>query len=40
MGTCCYANRPSEKFVGTWTDHEHVQLVIDEDGMINYRKQV
>jgi hypothetical protein len=40
MGTCCFGNRPSEKFVGTWTDNRFVELTINEDGRINYQKQV
>ena len=40
MGICCVGNRPSEKFVGSWTDDKHVQLNIDENGRIQYRKQV
>ncbi len=40
MGTCCFGNRPSEKFVGIWTDNKYVQLTINESGNIIYQKQV
>jgi len=40
MGTCCFGNQPSEKFVGTWTDNEHVKLTIAENGNIQYLKEV
>lgn len=40
MGICCLGNRPAEKFIGSWTDDKHVSLDIDENGRIQYRKEV
>ncbi len=40
MGTCCFGNRPSEKFIGVWTDNKYVQLTINQSGNIVYQKQV
>jgi hypothetical protein len=39
MGTCCFGNRPTEKFVGTWTDNRYIELTIHEDGNVAYHKQ-
>jgi hypothetical protein len=40
MGTCCFGNRPPQKFVGKWTDNQYTELTINEDGTISYQKQV
>lgn len=40
MGTCCCGNKPSERFVGTWTDYQQVELTIGKNGSINYQKKV
>ena len=40
MGTCCCGNKPSERFIGTWTDHQYIQLTIEPNGYIDYQKQV
>jgi len=40
MGTCCCGNTPPEKFVGKWTDDQHVDLTIYSNGNIVYQKHV
>jgi uncharacterized protein YwgA len=40
MGTCCFGNKPSEKFIRAWTDNKYIKLNINEDGNITYQKQV
>lgn len=40
MGTCCCGTKPPDKFIGTWTDNQYVELTIHQDGNIQYVKQV
>lgn len=40
MGTVCCGTRPSEKFVGTWTNNKNIEMTIDANGSINYKRKV